>query len=309
MQKLAIIILNYGDQACDDTQSCLRSLNHVGYGNLNVKLFLVIYGKGVKRLANANSFSKISNLPTNTLINKDNLGFAKANNLGVQNALDWGADYLLLLNNDTIVSNNFIMPLVDYLQKNTKVAAVSPKIYFIKGKEFHKDRYKQSELGKVIWYGGGKIDWDNVYASHIGVDQVDKNQYQESKITEFTSGCAMLIKVSAWQDIGKLNEDLFLYWEDVEWCLRAREKGWQVAYCGDSYIWHNNAGSSEVGSNSQNYFLTRNRLWIGFHYARLRTKLALIRQMIMQLFNADYWTKKGIIDFIFKKMQRGSWPQ
>lgn len=309
MQKLAIVILNYGDKSLEDTLACLRSLNDLEYTDLDIKIFTIVYGQG-NNLKAANTISKASNFLTQTeIVKSKNLGFAKANNLGVKNALDWGAEYLLLLNNDTIVSNNFIMPLIDYLQKNKKVAAVSPKIYFAKGKEFHKDRYKQSELGKVIWYGGGKIDWNNVYASHIGVDQVDKNQYQKSKITEFTSGCAMLIKVSAWQDVGKLNEDLFLYWEDVEWCLRAQKKGWQVAYCGDSYIWHNNAGSSEVGSNSQNYFLTRNRLWIGFHYAKLRTKLALMRQMILQLFTADRWTKRGIIDFIFKKMQRGSWPQ
>src|SRR3989304_3264732 len=56
---------------------------------------------------------------------------------------------------------------------------VSPKIYFAPGFEFHKDKYPKTDLGKVIWYAGGRIDWSNIIGMHVGVDEVDIGQFNE----------------------------------------------------------------------------------------------------------------------------------
>jgi len=72
------------------------------------------------------------------------------------------------MNNDLILPKDLVIKLVDYMQKNPDVGIASPKMYFAPGYEFHKDRYKKSEQGKVLWYSGGMVDWKNIYSSHRG---------------------------------------------------------------------------------------------------------------------------------------------
>jgi len=301
MKKVAIIILNY--KGVNDTLSCLKSLHAIKNYNYSVNILVVNYSN------DGNDAQKITNTyPSVNLINKSgNLGFSKANNIGILKALKLGADYVLLLNNDTLVSLDFLDLLFHYLEENHKVAAVSPKIYFAKGFEFHKKRYIAKDLGRVIWYAGGQIDWKNMYSSHRGVDEADHGQYDDLSETDHISGCCVLIRKSALEQIGLLNEDLFLYWEDTDWSIRAKRLDWQLKIFPKAYIWHKNASSSSSGSTLQDYYLTRNRLWIGMHYAPIRTKFALIRQSLVQLINGRKWEKIGVRDFWLGKMGKGSW--
>jgi len=162
-------------------------------------------------------------------------------------------------------------------------------------------------LGKVIWYGGGQIDWANMYSSHIGVDLVDRGKFEQIIETDHISGCCVLIRKKALQQVGFFNEKLFLYWEDTDWSLRAKQFGWNLKMNPKAIIWHKNAGSSGSGSALQDYYLTRNRLWIGMHYAPIRTKLALIKQSLIQLIKGRQWEKRGVRDFWLGKMYSGSW--
>jgi len=242
------------------------------------------------------------------LENKKNLGFAEGNNVGFRFGLKKGADYVLLLNNDTIVDKNFLAELLKQ-GKDKKVGILGPKIYFAPGYEFHKERYRKSERGKVLWYAGGQMDWPNVLASHRGVDEVDRGQYDKVSDTDFVSGCCMLVKRQVLEKVGLFDPRYFLYYEDNDLCQRAKRAGFKLLFVPAAHIWHLNAGTAGgSGSSLQEYYISRNRLLFGLRFAPLRAKAALVRQSLKLLFFGKPWERKGVIDFYLQRFGKGSYP-
>ncbi len=229
-----------------------------------------------------------------------NTGFAKGNNLGIKYGLKRGCQYFLLLNNDVLVSRHFLQHLLA-----TEADLVVPKIYFAKGYEFHKNRYQANELGKVIWFAGAEFDWNNVYSKHIGMNEVDKGQFNRAQEIEFANFCCVLIKKEVFKTIGLLDENYFLYWEDGDFSIRAKQAGFKIIYQPKAIIWHKNSGSSGAGSSLHDYYLTRNRLIFGFKYARFRTKLALVRESFKKLITGRPGEKQGIIDYCLHRFGKG----
>lgn len=239
--------------------------------------------------------------------NSKNLGFAGGNNVGLNFGLKTKADFFLMLNNDTLVDKNFLKELLDVCISDEKIGVVVPKIYFAKGFEFHKNRYKKEDLGKVLWYAGGSIDWKNLIAFHLGVDQVDSGSFGSISETEFATGCCMLIKKEVLKKVGLLDEKYFLYYEDSDFSQRVSKAGFKIMFVPKALVWHKNAGSSGgAGSALQDYYLTRNRLLFGFTYAGTRTKIALLRQALSIFFTGRLWQKKAIMDFFIRNFGKGS---
>ncbi|MFA5532831.1 MAG: glycosyltransferase, partial [Candidatus Shapirobacteria bacterium] len=121
--------------------------------------------------------------------------------------------------------------------------------------------------------------------------------------------CCLLISSKVFKKIGLLDEKFFMYLEDVDFCQRAKQAGFKLAYIPKSKIWHVNSGSSKSGGDLHDYFITRNRLLFGFRYAKAKTKFALFRESIRFLISpsTSSWKKKAVIDFYFKKLGKGSW--
>ncbi|NCU31445.1 MAG: glycosyltransferase family 2 protein [Candidatus Moranbacteria bacterium] len=304
MTKVAIIILNWNkpDLSIDTVNSVLK----INRKNFNYQIFLVDNGSSDNSVS---IFQKefSSNPKVKIIRNEANLGFVGGNNNAVKQIIKLDFDKILLLNNDVIVDSEFLQQLI---KKSSKYSLLGPKIYFAPGYEYHHNRYSKKERGNVFWFAGGKMDWNNIYGSHIGVDEVDKGQYEQiNDKVDFLTGCCLLIDKEVFEKIGFLNEDFFMYLEDADFCQRAKRAGFSLAYIPKSKIWHINSGSSKTGGDLQNYFLTRNRLLFGFRYARLKTKLALIKESIFQLLNPSIskWQKIAIHDFYFKKLGKGSW--
>ncbi len=197
--------------------------------------------------------------------------------------------------------------MIDYLERNTQVGLVSPKIYFATGYETHKAKYKESELGQVIWYAGGKLDWQNIIASHTGVDEVDQGQYDQPKQTGFATGCCLVAPADIWREVGLLDDRYYLYYEDSDYSQQVKQAGYEVHYLPDAVIWHLNAGSSVSGGQLHDYFISRNRLIFGMKWADLRAKSALLRESIRTLFKGRKWQKIGVRDYYLRKFNRGSW--
>jgi GT2 family glycosyltransferase len=253
---------------------------------------------------------QLPNINYRFIQNGANLGFAGGNNVGIKDAIRRGADYIVLLNNDVILSKNLLTALVSFMEKNNKVGLASPKMYFAKGYEFHKDRYKDSELGKVFWYAGGIIDRDNVYSSHRGVDEVDKGQYDKRQETDFANGACVIIRKEVFEKIGFLDDSFFLYWEDADFSERAKRAGFKIYYYPKTAIWHKvSASTGGSGSPSNDYFLVRNRFYFSMRYSKLRTKLAIIRDMIKLLFTGRLWQRKGAIDALLGVKGMGAWAK
>ncbi|KKQ48223.1 MAG: hypothetical protein US68_C0041G0001 [Candidatus Shapirobacteria bacterium GW2011_GWE1_38_10] len=234
-----------------------------------------------------------------------NVGFAGGNNLGIKRALGDGADIICLINNDTLAPKDLVKNILISPISDPQVGIVGGLIYFAKGFEF-KDKYSAEEKGKVIWYAGGKLDWNNVLGSHLGVDEVDRGQYDGVKDTDFVTGCLLIARSQIYKKVGLLDERYYLYNEDVDFNLRVRKAGFRTVVDPSIKIWHKVAQSSGIGSELNDYFITRNRLLLGFTYARLRTKVALLREAIRKLSTGTKTQKLAIKDFFARNLGKGS---
>ncbi len=302
--KVCLVILNYNGK--DDTVALLESLEKVVLTGLSLEVVIV------DNNSNDNSLSQIETFlsgheffkknTTKLIKNNLNLGFCEGNNQGISWGLGRGADFFLFLNNDTLIDKNLLVNLLNTMQSQKEVGILGPKIYFAKGFEFHKDRYKENEKGNVIWFSSGKIDWNNMIFSHRGVDEIDKGQFDKSEPTDFVSGCAMLISQEVVEKIGMFDPKYYLYLEDVDLCERAKRAGFKLWYTPAAYLWHKNASSSgKPGSSLHVYYQTRNRLLFGFKYASFRTKFALLRESFKQLLT-DNDRRQAIVDFYFGRL-------
>jgi len=300
MKKLFLIIVHYKGKKL--TEKCLKSVSALKIKGFDLKVVVVINNPKEDLSFLERKFRQFVFLKTDK-----NLGFTGANNLGIKHSLQNRADFVVLLNNDTYVAPDFLVQLVKAANKDKEIGIIAPKIYFASGCEYHRTRYKPSERGKVFWYAGGKIDWQNVLCSHRGVDEVDKGQYEKQMPTDFASGCAVLIKREVLNKIGLLDNRYFLYFEDVEFCQRAKQTGFKIIYTPKAKLWHFNAGSSRVGGFLHDYFITRNRLLFGMKYARRRTKFNLAKESIKLLITGRPWQKRAVKDFYFKNLGQGSW--
>ncbi|MBI2031286.1 MAG: glycosyltransferase family 2 protein [Candidatus Levybacteria bacterium] len=301
MKNIFISLINFNGR--QNTIDCLESIEKLN--SAGPKLNVVVIDNNSKEKFTIRDLRFKNQIKI--IRNEQNLGFSGGHNVGIDFALSKDADYILILNNDTIVDSNLVQELLRELEKNSKVGIATPKIYFFPGFEFHKDRYKKDELGRVIWYAGGQIDWNNIIGKHTGVDEVDNGQYNHILETEFASGACMLIKRELIEKIGKFDEKYFLYYEDADFCQRSKKTGYKTIYAPRAILWHKNAGSAGgSGSELQDYYLTRNRLLFGMKYAPYRSKLALLKESIILLTKGRKWQKKGVRDFYSGKFGKGS---
>lgn len=288
--KVFIIILNWN--GCNDTIECIESLKKIDYPNFYVVV-----------VDNASSDQSIDIIPRkyrdiSFIEVKKNMGFAGGNNIGIKYALEHGAEYVLLLNNDTTVEPDFLSQLVEAAQ-NTGAGILGPKIYFY---------YERAK----IWFGGGNINWLKTKGTHAHYMEIEKKEVikKEPAETEYVSGCCLLVKKEVIDKIGLLSEDYFLYYEDADWCLRAKKAGWHIIFVPAAKIFHKHSRSAIEHSFPYIYYHSRNGLILGarFGSAALTYLLSFwifAKQLIKLLigYNRD-WARpaiKGVVDFWLTK--------
>ena len=253
---------------------------------------------------------KLPNMKYKFIQSGANLGFAGGNNVGIKDALKRDFDYILLLNNDLILPGDMVAKLVKYMEASPDTGIASPKMYFAKGYEFHKDRYTESEKGKVIWYAGGIIDRNNVYTAHRGVDEVDHGQYDKIQETDVANGAAVIVRREVFKEIGLLDASFFLYWEDADFSERAKIDCFKVMYFPGTHLWHKvSASTGGSGSPTNDYFLTRNRFYYAMRYSSPRTKFAVFRDTIRLIFMGRAWQRWGAIDALLGRKGMGQWAK
>ncbi len=298
MDHISLILINYNQ--ADFTRMCLKSLKKIKTKGFSYSIIIVDN-------ASQDPLKLPKSLQEDHIVvirSESNLGFSGGNNLGVTYAAEhFDPDYVCLLNNDTTVDPNFLIHLHESLKDEKTGGIVAPKIYFAKGYEYHKEAYSKSELGNIIWYGGGAIDWPNLIAFHCGVDEIDRGQLDKTIETDFCTGCCILISREVMETVGMLDDKLFLYYEDVDFSLRTRNKGFKVLYSPESVIWHHNGGSSGgSGSPLHTYYQTRNRIYIGLKYGRLRVKLTSLSYAIRTVIGGNPVEKKAATHALTGKM-------
>lgn len=298
MDHISIVMVHYNSEK--DTIECLESLNQVETKGFKCNVLIVDNGSkehfSLPRTINSDRFE--------VLRSESNLGFTGGTNLGITTALEkYNSDFILLLNNDTIVDSQFLIELYKQTLKQTQVGIMCSKIYFYPKNEYHYHSYKPEDRGNVLWYAGGSIDWPNLVAFHRGVDELDRGHFDTYQTSDFATGCCALIKREVLEKIGLLDEKFFLYLEDVDLSMRAVDEGYEIGFCPAAKIWHKNAGSSGgAGSPLQKYYLTRNRLWFGLKHGSWRNRLTTLSYMFRLLRSGNNAEKTATIDLITGQM-------
>lgn len=301
MIKIFIIVLSYNVKS--ELRDCLLSLE--GLRNDGFEMHAVVVDN--KSSDMSVDFVKRKFPRVKLIENSENLGYTGGNNVGIKYALENFADYVLIVNPDTTLDKNLLVELLSQATKEPKAGILGPKIYFAPGFEYHKDLYHKADLGNIIWWAGGIIDWDNVTTVHRGVDEVGLGRFTKSEKTNVVAGAVMIVKREVFEKIGLFDERYFLYFEESDFCLRAKKAGFDLWYVPGATAWHKNAKSAGVGSSLQDYYTTRNQLLFGFSYAPIRSKIALIRQSLSLLLSGRPWQKRGVVDFFLGRFSQGSY--
>jgi GT2 family glycosyltransferase len=274
MPHISVILVNYNSQ--EDTSECVRSLLDIDTTGFELSVLIVDNGSTqpyeLPRIPHARKDQFL------VIRNDANLGFTGGNNQGIYHAIErFNSEFVLLLNNDTIVDRGFLREMLVFMRGHEEVGICSPKIYFAKGDQYH-DKYEKIDDGNIIWYAGGAIDWDHLHAFHRGVDEIDRGQFDDLTTSDFATGCCMLINREVLEKIGLFDKHYFLYLEDVDLCMRAVSQQYEIGFVPSAKIWHKNARSSGgSGSITQDYYVTRNQLYFTFHHGTLLNKLTAIR--------------------------------
>lgn len=218
---------------------------------------------------------KIDGYPMKVILKSlPNNGYGFGINEGTKYFLKKGFDKFCAINNDVLFEKNFAVEAENGFKKTDIFGG---KIYYAPGYEYHK-KYRNKDIGKVLWYAGGINDWKNVGTKHRGVDEVDSKQYEKFEETDFITGCMLFFNKRVIERIGFWDEKYFLYYEDSDFCERAKKAGFKLFYNPKIVIWHKNAQSTGgSGSPLQQEYQRKNRLIFGLKYAPFRTKLYLIK--------------------------------
>ncbi|MEK4443601.1 glycosyltransferase family 2 protein [Niallia sp. FSL K6-0077] len=241
--KVGIIIVNY--KSYEDTYECLQSIQEIDYPDFSV--YVVDNGSNDGSLEKIQILTKKFPFPLIVIGESQNLGFAGGNNIGIKQAVKDNCNYFWLLNNDTIVLPNSLSPLVKTINTGNKVGIVGSKIYY--------------NNSNKIWFAGGQINSLTLETSHIGMNVTDNGMYDKEKEVGYITGCSLLFEKNLLNDIGFMEEDYFLYYEETDWNIRARNAGWIIKYAPESVIYHKVSASSTTGNQLSpyvDYYFLRN---------------------------------------------------
>lgn len=221
--KVSIIILNWNGGK--DTLECVESVEKITYPNYEV----VIVDNG----STDGSWEMLkSRFHGHTLMRmEENLGFTGGANAGIKKALASGAEYVLLLNNDTVVDTEFVGELVKVAEKDNGIGALCSKIYFY-------DRPGTIQYAGAwfnAWLGWGRLR---------GYNQHDDGQFDVLEETERPTGCSMMVTKEFCEKVGLLDEEYFSYAEDMDWGMRAGKAGFKIMYVPVSRVWHKESKST-----------------------------------------------------------------
>lgn len=237
MPNVGIVISNYN--GWQDTVQCLKSLKKQTYRDFEIIL-----------LDDASTNDSVQQLQKHLTENtvflpqEANSGFAAVNNVGMRRALADGCDWVLLLNNDTVVAPDFLETLL----RETPAGAVScPKMLFL-------------DPPDEIWFAGGELDRATGKVKHLGGHEKDGPAFAEKKQVSFITFCCVLLPRQVVEEVGFLDETLFMYCEDVDYCIRLADAGVPLWFLPDARIWHKAGGSA--GGMLSVYYITRNTLYL-----------------------------------------------
>jgi GT2 family glycosyltransferase len=297
--RTAIIILNWNSR--EMTAECIRSI--LAMDAMDYEIMVVDNGSrdgSVDYLQN--EFPKITLLPQ-----ENNLGFAAGCNVGIRRALGEKFDFILLINNDTVVDRAFLSMLLKEAGSFQEAAILSPKIYFY------------DMPGRFWWAGGIFSLWVGI-PQHVGRKQTDVGQYDSPRPIDWATGCAALIRCDTLRCVGLFDEKLFGNGEDLDLSLRLRQAGYQIRFVPGAKIWHKEGVDyrKNAGEHVRKFTGTRNLLWTMHQYARTLQWISFLPNFIVRhalfyillsIWRKDYRSAKAVCEGIVAFFQMRSNPE
>ncbi|WP_289460625.1 MULTISPECIES: glycosyltransferase family 2 protein [Bacillota] len=278
-KSVAIIIINYN--GLDDTLECIKSIkkSQTKYG---LKIIVV------DNCSRVNEAYRIKANFEDVVVIRSNVngGFSYGNNIGIKWAIINDYNYILLLNNDTIIKFDMIDILIDAC--DTQI--VVPTMFY----------YGEDDLA---WYAGGFINKKTGNAKHKHMNErIDINS-MSNEICTFATGCCFAAKSETIKKIGYLDDSYFMYCEDTDYCIRANLMGIKIEYIPKAVLWHKVSQSTGGGDSPFSiYYMTRNRLnYIKKYISYFGVSaywFSFISRIIRMLLCKDNKIKKAFIEAI-----------
>lgn len=247
--KVTIIILHLKNVSL--LVDCIASLKKITYRNYNI----IVVHNGPENVSLRDALFPVYQHIAIIINTGKNLGYAQGNNVGIRQALRDGAEYVLLLNDDTEVAPDFLTKLIAVAEVQQDVGMLGSKIFL----------YDQPQQ---VWFAGASFDNKVCDITTTEYDYGYKCEGNNIVESDYVTGCALLIRRKVLEEVGVLDKRFFLYWEDVDWGLRCIREGYKNVIVMYSHIWHKaSASSGGVNSLPRVYHKTRSRLYMAKIYA------------------------------------------
>jgi len=277
--RVGIVILNWNGR--DDVLNCVATLPRLQYPNYSATV-----------VDNASTDGSVAALrerfpEQRVLVMDQNLGFCGGNNRGIRDAMARGAEYVLLLNNDTEMHPDLVDELVRAARSDTRIAAVGAKNLRL-------------DNPTEVWGAYGELTYGKSLVHVVGQSQPDGPLYSGLRDVDWVIGNGLMMSRAAVDAVGGFDEQFFGYHEDVDWCIRARRRGFRVVFNGNAVILHKGFGAANPTRPVPFpvlYFLGRNGIFFarkhGSPWQRARFSVLFLAEVLRLLVNGKLGREPG----------------
>ncbi len=278
--RVVIIVLNWNNWPV--TVECLESLGSLTYPRAHVLLVDNGSTDGSERILRE-KFPAVEIFQTGS-----NRGYAGGNNAGMRRALELGADYLCLLNNDVVVEPGFLEPLVAAMEAD-------PRLGIAGGLQCsYDDRGVIQNSGVYVNFLTGRVRNDNA-------GETNRGQCNREKEVDFICGAALLARAAMARSVGLLDDSFFMVCEDADWGLRARRAGWSVRFIPGSKIFHKERATRDSHPGLNWYYVPRNQIWLERRHG------STAQLVIFVLLSLGYFWPRQVVGRLLKREGQNLW--
>jgi GT2 family glycosyltransferase len=268
LSKVAVAVVNWNDLA-----SSLKCLESVREASPETMLVLVDNGSDADPRPDV-----AAQCPGAYVVRLEaNLGYAGGCNAGAAAAIELGAEYLLLLNNDTTI-DGATLPALTRAAALRPDAILAPKIVY-------------ADRPDVVWSAGGTVSGPMLRNEHLG-DQDPSSRWEVSRRVDWATGCALFLSMDSFRRLGPMDEAYFLYLEDVDWCLRGARLGIETWFVPEAIVRHEVSRTlrGPQWSDHVRYYAYRNRYRLAYRYGSVLTRPIVVADGVWTLAKAGIRT-------------------
>lgn len=272
------VIINWNQPEL--TLACLESLSELDYPNFRIVL--------VDNGSTDNSVALIRQAYPNVILIEtgENLGYSAGNNVGIRYAMEHEAEYVFLLNNDTVIDKNMLSRMVAIGEADSNTGMIGPTIYYF-------------DPPDMLWSAVNSIDWVRGQIIRHGLNETWPQATDDTppQQVDYVDSCAILVKREVIEKIGLLDEAFFINFDDADWNIRARQIGFEIIHVPAARVWHKVSAAMGQASPATTYYMTRNSLLFFWKHNRGIIRLEAAMYIFVR-------TIRSVLAWTFKRKYR-----